>query len=193
MPDDVIGDVPSFPGAGENRPGEVILNKVSWGAIWAAVMVTIGMEALFLSFGLLIGGALGGSTIWTMIWYLVTMAVSFYIGGWTAARFSNSVDRGTRVLHGLATWGLATLATVLIVGAVFWGTVRLGFALALNSVGPVMVTSSAVWHAIEMWAGMIFGGVLLGFITAYLGGASGIPGPRIRTRENIPLMPRRAA
>lgn len=96
----------------------ISFSSVSWGAIWAGAMLTTGMEFLFLSFGIFIGGVFGGSTAWTMAWYLITMAISFFIGAWGAARLSGAVTRENSVLHGLTTWGLATLGTGVIGGAV---------------------------------------------------------------------------
>jgi hypothetical protein len=166
MADHVMRDFPA-------APRQFDLKKVSWGAIWGGVMVTIGMEALFLSFGIFIAAIFGGSTAWSMAWYLVTMAVSFYVGALSAARLSDVADREISVLHGLSTWGLATLATALIGGVVGW-------ALAVNT-GATL--SSGAWGPTEQWGGVIWGGILLSLITAYLGGASGVPRARVATRE----------
>ncbi len=171
------------------------LEKVSWGAIWAGVMVTIGMEALFLAFGIFIAALIGGSTIWTYIWYLVTMAVSFYAGASTAARLSDVVSRDIRVLHGLATWGLATLATVLIGGVV----VGIAGYVALTQTNAAAYATGAmqngsVWGPLEQNAGIIWGGMMLSLMTAYLGGATGTPVQRtISEQRQTPTEPLRRA
>jgi hypothetical protein len=183
MADDVIRDVPPrFPTVAGTR---LNLEKVSWGAIWAGVMVTIGLEALFLSFGVFISAVLGGSTDWTMAWYLVTMGISFYAGAWSSARLSDIAVRQTCILHGLATWGLATLATAIVGGVAGWAA----FLRAGTSFSP------ALWSPVEQWGGLIWGGVMLSFITAYYGGSRALPAARATaaTDQQTPSTPIRRA
>ena len=173
MADRVMNDFP----AQYTAPRQGGLTKVSWGAIWGGVMVTIGLEALFLSFGIFIGAVFGGSTIWSMAWYLVTMAVSFYGGAWSAARLSDVSVREIGILHGLSTWGLATLATALIGGAVAWATV------AATGVASGGVAASTLWGPAEQWGGLIWGGVMLSLIAAYYGGARGLRSRAVTTEQ----------
>lgn len=175
MADNVIRDVPSAP-LGARVTDRFNLSKVSWGAIWAGTMVTLGMEALFLSFGIFIDAALSGSPVWATIWYLVTMAISFFVGGWSAARLSDTPVRQISALHGLTTWGLATLSTVLLIGAVLWAGLRLGTYVAVaGHVGAPAPATLNLWGPTEEYAGIIWGGVVLGLITSFLGGGNGLP------------------
>lgn len=146
-------------------------SKVSWDAIWAGAMVTMGLEALFLSFGLFIGGIFGGSVAWNVVWFLVTMAASFYVGARTTARLSGAPTPDLARLNGLATWGLATLGT-LVIGIVVTSV------LAFYS-GSLAVASGTNWGSIELWFGAIWGGVMLSMLTAYAGGYTQ-PSPTIR-------------
>jgi hypothetical protein len=173
MADDVIRETPSRYPAPVRAGERFNFNKVSWGAIWAGVMVTIGMEALFLSFGIFIGALFGGSAAWTMAWYLVTMAVSFYAGGWTAARLSDVPVREVSVLHGVTTWGLATLATAILGIVVTWAALWVGTTtLVTGAVRPF------TWGATAQYGGVIWGGIILSLVTAYFGASSGVPGSR---------------
>lgn len=193
MADDVFRDVPSAP-LGTRVTDRFNLQKVSWGAIWAGTMVTLGMEALFLSFGIFIDGALGGSTPWAMAWYLVTMAISFFAGGWSAARLSDIPVRQISALHGLTTWGLATLSTVLILGAVVMAGVRLGTALILA--GPAAAPAPAalnLWGPLEEYAGLIWGGVVLGLIMSFVGGGAGLPSSSLPVGQASAPQMRRAS
>lgn len=171
MADDVIRDVPPrYPESfGMGVSDRFNLRKVSWGAIWAGAMVTIGMEALFLTFGIFIGAMMGGSTVWTMAWYLVTMAVSFFAGAVSAARLSDTDVRGVCALHGVTVWGVATLATAI-----------LGMAASLVWLGRFGGPfTAAAWGPIEQWGGVIWGGVFLSLLTSYFGGATAHPSPEI--------------
>lgn len=182
MADDVIRDIPvSYP-AGVNVIDRFDLKKASWGAIWAGVMVTIGMEALFVSFGIFINDLLGGSEIWTMAWYLVTMAVSFYCGSASTVRLSNAALPGVGVLNGLATWGLATLGTI------YFGSLAFPAVMALAGVTVPPGTTMATFSA--DWAGIIWGGIVLSLACAYVGGmkTSPVAGTTVdRTGAAMPL------
>lgn len=137
-------------------------SKVSWDAIWAGVMVTMGLEALFVSFGLFIGALFGGSVVWNVIWFLVTMAVSFYFGARTTARLSEAPNPDLARMNGLATWGLAIVGT-LVIGIVVTSV------LAFYS-GSLAVAAGPDWGSIELWFGSIWGGVIVSLLAAYAGG-----------------------
>jgi hypothetical protein len=168
MADDDVRQMPvRNPSVTGTRLGDRFnFSKVSWGAIWAGVMVTLGMEALFIAFGLFIDGLVGGSNPWSIVWYLVTMCISFYVGGRSAAQLSDIADRDICILHGLATWGLATVATLLIEGVVW-------FAALLKT--PLPVAATIGWGLTALYGGTIWGGALLGLCASYFGGVGGIP------------------
>ena len=176
MPDEVVREFPS------QRLRD--MKKVSWGAIWGGAMVTIGLEVLFISFGIFIAAAFGGSTEWTMAWYLVTMAVSFYGGARTAARLSDFAVRDISVMHGLCTWGLATLATLILGGVAGWAILGSVVSFPLN-------TAMLSWGPAIQWGGIAWGGVILSLITAYAGGASGVPSARMTVGQETPSAPTR--
>ncbi|GEM_PF-708172 len=207
MADEVVQNDPGrFWMAPVGRLSELI-SRVSWGAIWAGVMVALGMEALFTLFGLFIGFNMynaqaanpwAGVPAWSLAWYLVTAAWSMYFGAWCAARFSGNPVREAAILHGITTWGLATVATVLVVTAASWAALREGIDVLRSAAMTAPAVSSqianGVTHATQQAAqaaqnpgpaaqataniisGLalrIWGGVLLGFITAIFGGWAG--------------------
>jgi hypothetical protein len=214
------------------RFGE-IFSRVSWGAIWAGVMIALGLELLFTLFGFFIGFGMyhyqapnpwAGIGPWTAVWYLVTAAISMFFGAWSAARLSGNPVREAGVLHGLATWGLATFVTVLIVSVGTWSVVRAGMnmltaaaittqAVAGTPNAPPAVansaeeanraaaqlaqnagpTAQATADTISKVSLLTWGGVLLGFITAILGGIAGrTPGVFVQGQP-LPVGPTRLA
>ena len=235
MPDEVIRNEPGTYVANSNLSD--ILKRVSWGAIWAGVMVALGMEVLFTLFGFFIGFGMyhwqasnpwGGISAWSTIWYLVTAGWSMFFGAWCAARLSGDPLRGDGILHGFATWGLATTATVLVVAVASWGVLREGIDVlstaaitadqmvpaAVNHLTPGQVAQAAqqagqavnqiqanagpvaqsTAHIISVLSLRIWGGVLLGFITALFGGLLGRSRPVIvAPQEVVPVPTRRAA
>ena len=191
MADDILRDVPSqYPATGVRLADRFNLEKVSWGAIWAGTMVTIGMEALFLSFGVFIDAAIGGSTPWDIVWYLVTMAISFFTGAFCAARLSDVSDREISALHGLTTWGLATLATMLMLGVVLLAGLRIGTVLVVTGKAAAP-TPINFWGSVEQYSGVIWGGVVLSLFTSFIGGGKGLPNRR--TSAQVPTAPMRRA
>jgi hypothetical protein len=214
------------------RFGEMF-SRVSWGAIWAGVMIALGLEVLFALFGLFIGFGMyryqapnpwAGIGPWTTAWYLITSAVSMFFGAWSAARLSGNPVREAGVLHGLATWGLATFVSVIIASLGTWSVVRTGMnmltaaaittqtAAATPNAPPAVAnsaeeanraaaalaqnpgpTAQATTSAISRISLLMWGGVLLGFITAILGGMAGrAPGVFVQGQP-VPVGPTRLA
>jgi len=217
MADDVVRtEAPRYAVRPGVRLSEVI-NRVSWGAVWAGVMIALGMEALFTLFGFFIGFGMynytaanpwSGIPTWSTVWYLVTAGWSMFFGAWCAARLSGHPVREAAVLHGLTTWGLATFVTMLVVGVGSWAVLREGInvlsAALISGAQPLTAAAAAPPNAGPMAQGTanvvsavslrIFGGILVGFITAILGGLEGrTSGVILETRETIPAGPRMAA
>lgn len=91
--------------------------RVSWGAIFAGLFVSL---AIFLTLQIL-GAGIGASTIdltgretssaraygiGAAVWWLVTGLISLFIGGWVAGRLGWLPHKLDRILHGLTTWAL---------------------------------------------------------------------------------------
>lgn len=181
------------------------VSRVSWGAIWAGVVIALGMEALLTLFGFFIGfdmysanpgtaagGTPNGASVWTTVWYLVTVGWSMFFGAWCAARLSGIRESG--VLHGISVWGLATFATLLVVSTIVWAVFREGIVLLASGVaapmgmvpgpaggGTIVISPQNTAGVIANVAGRLWGGVMLGFITAILGGLAGRPRARVVT------------
>jgi hypothetical protein len=224
MPDDVMfNDSGRFPaGAAITGP----LSRISWGAVWAGVMAALGMEILLTLFGFFVGFRMynwrapnpwSGIPAWSALWFLVTVGWSMFFGSWCAARLSGSPLPGDGIMHGIATWGLATTATIAIATVVSWAVLRESInvlstaAVAAAQVAPPVVmhvppgqippalvntgpTAQATARLISSISLRIWLGALVAFVTAILGGLLG----RSRTvvvapPEAVPVQPRRAA
>jgi hypothetical protein len=94
-------------------PAVALYRRISWPAVFAGALVALGVELLFIAFGLFIGFNLttpGGIQAWSEAWFFVTMLASLLAGGWVAARLSTNTT-GPGWLHGFVTWGLTMVAT----------------------------------------------------------------------------------
>jgi len=134
--------------------------RVHWGAIIAGVVIAMVLQ-LVLS---LLGSGIGLSTIDPMrnsspdpatfglaagVWWVVTSALSLFAGGWVAAHLAGAPDKTDASLHGLLTWGLATIVTALVVSsligaAVGGGGKLLGTAANVGAAGAAGPVADAV-------------------------------------------------
>lgn len=129
------------PAAGA-RERFIAMRQISWAAIFSGALVALAVEVLFLSFGFFVGFRLSGTgaSIWGAIWYWIGCFCSLLAGGWVAARLGANPEHGK--VHGLVTWGLATVATFGFLTFMSWGVLNqsLGLvrtaALAASSAAP---------------------------------------------------------
>jgi len=235
MAEEIIRDDAAVYTAGSGMAG--CIHRISWGSVWAGVMIALGMEVLFTVFGSLIGFRMyhwqaanpwSGISAWTAVWYLITAGWSMFFGAWCAARLSGNPLPGDGIFHGITTWGLASVATIMIAAIATWAVLREGInvlgtaAIAAGQIAPAAATQvpsgelsqaarqagqavsqmqanagpmgQATASAISRLSLLIWGGALVGFITAILGGWLGrsrVVG--IAPEESVPVTPRRAA
>jgi hypothetical protein len=117
-----------------------VVRRISWAAIFAGLIITLVTELVLSVLGIAIGatainpltadqGSAQGIGIGAGIWFLVTSLIALFLGGWVAGRVSGFTRGGEGPLHGLITWGAATLLTVYLlstaVGSMLSGTAGL--------------------------------------------------------------------
>lgn len=183
-----------------------IFHRVSWGAIFSGALVALGMELVFLTFGLFIGFQMNpsGARVWTGIWYFVTLFCSLFIGSSVTARLAGNPDRGNGMLHGLVVWGLTMFASSVISMALLWNVIRVANswlqtyvaanppAVAPNNTGQLAATAAGDLSTVNL---VIFGGLLAALVGSLLGGGAAVP--RITDvvnirRPNLPEQPHHA-
>ncbi|PAU93199.1 hypothetical protein CK240_17570, partial [Paracoccus salipaludis] len=137
---------------------------VDWGAILAGTVVAVALSAVFTAFGAAVGlGSISarpgeglgfGSVILTGLFVVVTMVLAYMAGGYIAGRMRRRVDGSSPEesaardgIHGLAVWGVGTIAGSIMLASAVSGT--------LNAAG------SAASTAVEA-AGSAVGGVAQG-------------------------------
>jgi hypothetical protein len=106
------------------EPGEEIEFigfRLSWGAIFAGLVVAVVVQVLLSLLGLAIGfGALDFRTgqpfqdigIGAGIWAVATALISLFVGGLAAGHFAGVVSRFDGVLHGILVWGLSVIVAL---------------------------------------------------------------------------------
>ena len=119
----------------------VPVRRISWGAIFAGAVVAITVQ-LILS---LLGTSIGMSTIDPLqhsspdastfgigagIWWGISSIISLFAGGWVAGHLAGVPDKTDAMLHGIVTWGLATIATVYLLASIVGSIVSGGASVA---------------------------------------------------------------
>lgn len=138
------------------------VKRISWGAVFAGIVVTLALHLMLGVLGLAIGAnsidpmeqqnpveGLGGSTV---IWFGISTVVALFAGGWVAGRLAGMPQRTDSLLHGLLTWGLTTVVTFYFVTTAIGGLISgaagvLGKGMSLVGQG-VSAAAPAVGDAI---------------------------------------------
>jgi len=152
----------------------IALNRISWGAVLAGVVVALVVQLLLNILGVGIGVAtldpgMGDNpsartfSVAAGIWYVVAGIIAAYAGGYMAGRLSGRPVGSTAALHGLTSWAVATLVVFYllttavggIIGGVFTGvTGAVGgagraAASAAQIAAPGIATATDPFGAIE--------------------------------------------
>jgi hypothetical protein len=99
--------------------GQPLLNRVSWGALFAGFFFGFGIWMLLLALGAGIGFAAfdprdlqhwQGLGIGFGIWGVIAGIVSMFLAGWLASRLSSADSKVAGMLHGAALWGFMLVA-----------------------------------------------------------------------------------
>lgn len=104
----------------EETAGTVLLNGISWSAVFAGVAVSLVAQLLLNMLGVGIGigqidvnsannTSAGGFSTMAGLWWAISAILSFGIGGYTAGRLSGVPEPSTAAWHGLTSWAFTTL------------------------------------------------------------------------------------
>src|SRR5436190_2177305 len=100
----------------EERYFPAALRRISWGAVFAGLILAIMVSLVLSLLGIGIGAAtidpmsernpMRGLGIGALIWFAITSLAAYFVGGWVAGRLAGVGRRADATLHGLVTWGL---------------------------------------------------------------------------------------
>lgn len=97
--------------------------RLSWGAVFAGLVVALALQAVLMLLGTAIGltamddGAGRGLGIGAGIWLILSVLVSLYVGGLVTGRLAGVLTRGDGALHGILMWGLSTILALYLVAS----------------------------------------------------------------------------
>jgi len=123
--------------------GAHIHRRISWAAISGGVILVVVLQVLLSLLGAGVGlgtvNTNAGSTpmastlgIGAGIWWVITSCLAIGVGGFVAAWFAGVEIRFDGVLHGLVTWGVATLLTFWLLTSAVGSIIGGGFSALGN-------------------------------------------------------------
>jgi hypothetical protein len=118
--------------------------RISWAAIFGGVIIVVALQILLAMLGAGIGlGVVNANAVSTQaagslgigagIWWIVSACIALLIGSYVSAWLAGVEIRFDGVLHGLITWGIATLLLIWLLTSAIGGVIGGGFS-ALGSV-----------------------------------------------------------
>ena len=127
--------------------------RLSWGAIFAGLVVAVVTQIILSLIGLAIGlgavnfgpgGNLGGVGTGAGIWAILTGLISLFVGGLVAGHLAGVLTRMDGMLHGVLVWGLSMIfalwalsaGVTTLLGGMF-GAAGQALASAVGAVGNV--------------------------------------------------------
>ncbi|MGE5441330.1 MAG: hypothetical protein ACM3UR_15860 [Bacteroidota bacterium] len=103
----------------QGRPG--ILKRISWGAVFAGVVVALVVQLMLSLLGLGIGfgsiepmresNPFAGLGTGALVWWVISMLIALFLGGMTASRLAGVPRTFDSVLHGVLAFSVFTLVS----------------------------------------------------------------------------------
>jgi hypothetical protein len=126
---------------------EIYSNKrIAWGAVFAGMVVVLVTQLVLTLLGVAFGAGsidpieeanpVEGLGMGAGIWLLLTALVSLFAGGWVSGRLATSTNNVDSMLHGVVTWGLASLVSFFLVTTAVGGVLS-GAAGLLGKVAGI--------------------------------------------------------
>ena len=177
---------------------------ISWGAVFAGVVVAVALGALLNMLGLAIGATVANP--WTMdssdakaltlgggLWLAFSSAVALQVGAFIAARAAKYPDHHKGLFQGLAVWGVAFVLAFAGIGSSVGGVLHGGDAAATAYVAAAddasgadgKVSDADAKAAAEQAANAAASLAWWGVATMVLGAVGAIAGGRLGARHPV--------
>ena len=139
-PNDYISEQRAIPVAATNYH-----DQVRWGPIIAGLTVALSTQLVLSALGLAVGAGNVGESgaprtiagdvgVGVGIWSIVSLLISLFAGGWTAARTSGRMNRSTALLNGAVLWASTLALSAWLISSGVSGA----FGVAASNAGSVI-------------------------------------------------------
>jgi vacuolar-type H+-ATPase subunit H len=150
----------------------IMLNKVTWGAVFAGVVVMLVTQLILNLLGIGIGAATldpaagaGGNpsassfSIGAGLWFVLAGILASLAGGYAAGRLAGKPKESTASWHGLTAWALATLVIFYLLTTTVGGLVGGAYRTVTSALGNVtQAAGSTAQTAAQVAAPNLAGG-----------------------------------
>jgi hypothetical protein len=171
MPDVYQSDTPRIrdtPPTSPTIPAEdvrtMVLNRISWSAVFAGVVVALATQLLLNLLGMGIGAATlnpgtGESpsatsfSIGAGIWFALSSILAALASGYAAGKLAGVPNEATGSWHGLTTWALATLIVFYLLSSTLGGILGGAYRGMTNVLGGVASAVSSTTQTAAQVAG----------------------------------------
>src|SRR3981189_587645 len=124
----------------------IMLNQVSWGAVFAGATIVLVMQIILNMVGIGVGlstidvaagdtPSAGSLSIGAGIWWVISGIVAAAIGGYIAGRLSGKASQSTTAYHGLIAWAVSTLTVVSLLSSAASGLIGGALNTASSALG----------------------------------------------------------
>jgi len=132
----------------------VVINEVSWGAVFAGAVVGLIAQLILNMIGLGIGLAsvnpigsdnpsAGGAGIAAGIWWIVSGLLAAFVGGMLAGRLSGKPKESTAGWHGVISWAVTTIAVIYLLSSAVGGILGGAVGAVGGALGGVAKTAGS--------------------------------------------------
>jgi hypothetical protein len=126
----------------------IMINKISWGAVLAGVVVALVTHLILSMIGVGFGAAILNPTtgdnpsassfsIGAGIWWTLAGILAAAAGAFTAGRLCGRPKESTAGWHGLTTWALTTLVIVVLLTSTLGGILGGAYSVVTGALGTV--------------------------------------------------------
>lgn len=134
----------------------MMLNRISWGAVFAGVVIALVTQLVLNTIGIGIGvstlnpsAGVGGNpsamslSIGAGLWFLISGVIAAFAGGYAAGRLAGKSNESTGGWHGLTTWALSTLLIIYLLTSTAGSLLGGAYNAVTNALGSVGRTVGA--------------------------------------------------
>ena len=133
----------------------VLINRVSWGAVLAGVVVALVAQLILNMIGIGIGASTldpgagaeqnpsaSGFSIGAAVWWTVSGILAALAGGFAAGRLSGQPKESTAAWHGLTSWAFTTLVIFWLLTSTIGGLIGGTFRGLTSTAGSAIQTAA---------------------------------------------------
>src|SRR3954453_14621345 len=124
----------------------IMLNQVSWGAVFAGATIGLVMQIILNMVGVGVGlstvdvaagdsPSAGSLSVGAAIWWVISGIVAAALGGYIAGRLSGKASPSTTAYHGLISWAVSTLPVVYLLSSAASGMIGGAVSTASSALG----------------------------------------------------------